>query len=279
MSGIKFQKEIPVLENNTNLVSLINSHCPELTSSKTKAALTAGAVWLKRGNSVRRIRRAKSKLLVGDSLFIYYNEAILTEPVARPHLISDEDQYSVWSKPRGMFSQGTKWSDQNTITRWVETHDPEQRPAFLVHRLDRATQGVIVIGHSKTVTTKLAQLFENRQVIKQYKAEVCGDFRVALADLCDARLIELPIDNKSAKTEILSCCFEPSSNSSRILLKLHTGRKHQIRRHLASLGYPIIGDRLYGAQVQSRDLQLTAYQLSFNCPVTQQPKSFQLADI
>ena len=71
-----------------------------------------------------------------------------------------------------------------------------------------------------------------------------------------------------------------SSDGEQSLLdvRIETGRKHQIRRHLADLSHPVIGDRLYGAGVEDGvDLQLTAYLLAFHCPVNDERVEYRLA--
>lgn len=75
-------------------------------------------------------------------------------------------------------------------------------------------------------------------------------------------LYKPPVNNKNAYTEVLGCRFDSTQNRSLLDIKLHTGRKHQIRVHLAEAGFAIIGDRLYGQAGQdSEDLQLTAVKL------------------
>ncbi|MCF6193973.1 MAG: pseudouridine synthase [Kangiellaceae bacterium] len=142
------------IENQT-AIDCLSLSCPQISIKKLKLAMTYGAVWLSREKSKTvRVRRAKRKLLKGDKLSIYFDEKILFSPISPAQLISDEGEYSIWNKPSGMFSQGTKWGDHSSIARWVELfglakNDLDLRPAFLVHRLDRATSGIILLAHSK----------------------------------------------------------------------------------------------------------------------------------
>ena len=67
------------------------------------------------------------------------------------------------------------------------------------------------------------------------------------------------------------------SNTSVLDVNIDSGRKHQIRRHIAFLGHPICGDRLYGNGDNSKDLQLSAYYLAFCCPFTKRQKEYTLS--
>ena len=71
--------------------------------------------------------------------------------------------------------------------------------------------------------------------------------------------------------------FDASKNQSLLEARIETGRKHQIRRHLADLGYPVVGDRLYGnGEAGGVDLQLMAFMLAFRCPVSGEKVVYQL---
>ena len=103
---------------------------------RIKQIMQKGAVWVTLAsggeNNAQRLRRAKKVLHPGDTLHLYYDEKILSEEPPTPELIADEGTYSVWYKPYGLRSQGSKWSDHCTIARWAETHLEPQRPAFVV---------------------------------------------------------------------------------------------------------------------------------------------------
>ncbi len=233
--------------------------------------MTQGAVWVTRGKSTQRLRRAKRSLRVDDVVHLYYDENILDEVPAEPLLVADLVDYSVWNKPYGLRSQGSKWGDHCTVVRWAERNLEPERNAFTVHRLDRAANGLILIAHSRKVAAALSTLFRERAVEKRYRVLVTGDFSQQLNPL----RVEDAVDNKSAVSEF--SLVESGDSQSLLDVQIETGRKHQIRRHLADLDYPVVGDRLYGTGEQDGvDLQLTAYLLAFRCPVSDEPVEYRL---
>lgn len=265
---------IDITESNHTAVDLLADKT-SISKSQLKQAMTKGAVWLTRGKKTQCIRRAKKTLLAGDKLHLYYNEEILAQEPPRPELIADEGAYSVWYKPYGMLSQGSKWGDHCTISRWAEQHLSPQRPAFIVHRLDRAATGLILVAHEKKVAAALSALFQSRDIDKQYKAIVHGKFPVV------EQTINSDIDDKTAISHVQLLEYDEESDRSLVQVKIETGRKHQIRRHLSEAGFPIIGDRLYGdfeKNNEHEDLQLTAFTLAFQCPVTGKPRAYRLND-
>jgi len=245
----------------------------ELSKQAIKAAMTNGAVWLTRGTSSQRLRRAKRALQHGDKLHLYYNPQVQAEIPPEPDLIADVGDYSVWRKPSGMRSHGSKWGDHCTIMRWAETHLQPERTSFTVHRLDLAASGLILVAHSKSCAAALAKLFQERRIDKRYRAIVHGDFSQQTVPL----RIESPIDGKASSSTATFLQLSADSQRSLLDVNIETGRKHQIRRHLAETGWPIVGDRLYGeGAADGADLQLTAYRLAFDCPVENKPAVYEL---
>lgn len=242
-----------------------------LPKGRIKSVMTKGAVWLTRGKSTQRLRRATRKLQPGDELHLYYDENVLAEVPAEPTLVADAGEYSVWYKPYGLRSQGSKWGDHCTVTRWAEQHLRPERPAFVVHRLDRAANGLILVAHTKRTAAALSEIFKRRKIEKRYRAWVAGDF----SEHPDPLRLDEPVDGKNATSEF---SFVQGENGRSLLdVRIATGRKHQIRRHLAGMGFPVIGDRLYGSGEQDGvDLQLTAYLLAFRCPVANKKVEYRL---
>ena len=244
-----------------------------LSRQRIKFAMTQGAVWLTRKRNTRRLRRARRTLEIGDELHLYYNAEVLSEIPPKPDLLDDVGDYSVWQKPYGLRSQGSRWGDHCTLTRWAERNLQPQRSSFTVHRLDRAASGLMVIAHTKTMAAKLSALFQQRAIEKQYRATVSGDCSAWANPL----RIDQPVDGKSAVSEVSLVEYCADKNQSTVDVRIETGRKHQIRRHLAQLGHPVIGDRLYGNRSGADiDLQLIAYRLAFDCPVRERWVEYRL---
>ncbi len=265
----RFEKHLAVHTNDMTAIELLAEHT-SFSKQKLKQIMKKGAVWLTYGQSTRRIRRASKKLSAGQTLHLYYDHSIIQESELTAQLIADEGDYSVWFKPSGMLSQGSKFGDHSTIYRWAEMHIKPQRNAFLVHRLDRATNGLILIAHTKKAAASLSQLFSLRDIDKYYKALVHGVPESPLS-------INEPLEAKKAITKILSVTIMCDKNYSLLDIQLLTGRKHQIRQHLLHINHTIVGDRLYGTgNKQTIDLCLTAYKIKFISPFDQQEKHYEL---
>ena len=151
------QYHLTVTDASVSAVELLAAESG-LSKQQIKQIMHKGAVWRSRGKQAQRIRRAKSKLNVGDELSLYLDAKVLAEVPAEPQLLADEGAYSVWYKPYGMRSQGSKWGDHCALYRWVELNLQPQRPAFLVHRLDRAATGLILIAHEKKAAAALVRV-------------------------------------------------------------------------------------------------------------------------
>lgn len=270
-----FEAHITVRTSGETALVLLAEHTP-LSKQKLKSTMTRGAVWLESSIGVHRLRRAKKILKKNDVVHIYYDEAIQNSRPQQATLIADEGEYSVWNKPYGMYSQGSKWSDHCTVYRWAETHLQPQRPAFPVHRLDRAASGLIILAHTKTMAKVFSDMFKNRQIQKQYKAAITGK----LENITLPYTLSADIDGKPALSRIISA--KQLKDKTLLTIEIDSGRKHQIRKHLATLGHPIIGDRLYGLENSSaqptENLQLQASYLQFVCPLTNMKKEYRLTD-
>ena len=265
-----FEVHIKVSVPEHSVLALLAENTP-LSKQKIKSAMTNGAVWLESSIGIHRLRRAKKLAHENDTLHFYYDQAIQNSAPASAALIADEGGYSIWNKPYGMYSQGSKWGDHCTIYRWAEQHLEPQRPAFLVHRLDRAASGLIILAHSKKMAATFSELFKKRDIVKRYKATVEG----LLEQPALPFTISEEIDDKPAISKIIAL-QQIDNNRTQLSIEIETGRKHQIRKHLAGMGHPIVGDRLYGSTELEENLQLQSNYLKFNCPVTGLVREYSL---
>ncbi len=267
-----FESHSPIVKEGVKAVTQL-AEATGLSQQRIKQVMQKGGVWLTNKQGTRRLRRGDKRLKRGDELHLYYDERVLSSVVAEARLIADEEAYSVWFKPYGMLSQGSKWGDHCTINRWVEQHLLPQRPAFIVHRLDRAASGLIIIAHQKKVASALAELFQKRQIKKCYRAVVKGCFEAAE----EQQHINTEIDGRPASSWVRLIELDSVNERSLLEVEIESGRKHQIRRHLAGIGFPIVGDRLYGQSGEmDEDLQLTSYSLAFYSPVSGEMKRYSL---
>ena len=204
-----------------------------LPKGRIKDALAKGAVWLKRGNKTKRLRRATFKPLAGDELSVYYNPEVLALTPPQAQLLADEKHYSVWIKPAGLLAQGSQEGDHCSLLRQVEL--AMNREVFLVHRLDREAAGLMLIAHTGKAAAALSALFAaadgQERISKFYEVEVAGQ-------LPERGEINLALDDKTALTRYTRLQFDPARNRSIAKVQLITGRKHQIRRHFADSGFP-----------------------------------------
>ncbi|WP_286262354.1 RluA family pseudouridine synthase [Thalassotalea atypica] len=269
----KFELHLDITDEQLNVITYLKNAC-SLSISELKQAIDKGALWHTKNNNTQRLRRLKKKLTQGDQLHFYYDKSILERSPPSAILVHDSDNYSIWHKPYGMLSQGSKWSDHCTILRWAEKE--LTRPAFVVHRLDRAASGLIIIAHSKTAARGFSKLFELHDLQKHYQIIVHGQFQETKSPL----EVNQKIEDKTAKSTFIFNDYHHVLDMSLLDVKIATGRKHQIRLHSAGLGYPVVGDRLHGDKTHhysgQLNLQLCAVKLEFICPIDGTQKCYEL---
>jgi tRNA pseudouridine32 synthase/23S rRNA pseudouridine746 synthase len=128
----------------------------------------------------------------------------------------------------------------------------------------------MVIAHTKKCAAHLSKQFQERQTRKIYQVIVEGALEPGPDSLFT---INEPLEGKEAISHVRS--IETKNGVSLLEVKIETGRKHQIRQHLAGKGFPVLGDRQYGEN-RYPELQLTAVELGFTCPISHQFVTFLL---
>lgn len=235
-----------------------------LSKSRIKLAMTRGAVWVQRGDKLRRLRRAKTTLTPPDRIGIYYSANILDTEPPEPLLIEDLGCCSIWLKPPGLLSSGSRFGDHCAIDRVIDRL--LDRPTYLVHRLDQFAWGLMVLAHDRESAANLSGQFRDRQVHKVYQAIVYGRLETDVD-------IDAEVDGKPALSHVSP--LGSDREHTLVEIRIESGRKHQIRVHLAGAGFPIVGDRHYGADDVS-DLKLASVELGFTHPRTGEPIKFEL---
>jgi len=205
-------------------------------------------------------------------------------PPREPYLevLHVDVDFIVISKQSGLLSVPGRTPDKaDSIATRAQSLYPE---STIVHRLDMETSGLMVLARNRPAHRHLSRQFEQRQIAKTYVAEVWGQLaedtgKVDAPLICDwpnrpRQIIDWE-RGKSALTrwQVLS----RDHNSTRMLLMPITGRSHQLRVHLASLGHPILGDSLYAddkAQRASDRLKLHAQSLVFQHPTAEREVKF-----
>jgi RluA family pseudouridine synthase len=185
-------------------------------------------------------------------------------------ILYEDSHLAVIYKPAGLLVSGNQFK---TVTNALAynlnpSEEVDALPwALPVHRLDKATSGLLLIAKTKKCRMLLGQQFEEGRIQKQYHAVVLGELK-------GKGKFNTPIDGKAAQSLFESISSYPSLRSEHLtLLKLFpkTGRTHQLRKHLAENGHAILGDPLYSPenlQLKHKGLFLSATRLKFKHPVT-----------
>lgn len=155
---------------------------------------------------------------------------------------------------------------------------------YAVHRLDWETSGVMVLARNKSAHRELSRQFQQREVHKRYVAEVYGAVGEAAGEVDLPLICDWPnrprqkVDHEQGKPSLTRWeLLARGEKRSRMLLTPLTGRSHQLRVHMASIGHPILGDPLYAegeARVLAERLLLHATWLAFRHPVDGRSMTF-----
>lgn len=261
---------------------------PDLTRSAASKLISVGKVTV----NGEPVTKSGHKLKPGDEIFADYNYELMTSiPSIDLTALYEDDDCVVIEKPAGILSHSKgDFNPEATVASWlaehmvkegkkplwilekdVESGSPNNPRAGIVHRLDRATSGVMICAKTPAALAHLQKQFSQRKTKKVYIAIVSGHLKPTHA------IIDMPIERnpkkpktfhvsaggKSAITE-----YEVTQSSNKfdlVTLKPVTGRTHQLRVHMVQRGHPILGDTFYAAPVADR-LYLHAQSLEITLP-------------
>jgi 23S rRNA pseudouridine1911/1915/1917 synthase len=261
--------------------------CPGLSRTQAQKLISDGLVTVNGAPA-----KVGLKLVPGDRV------RVTIPPPASSHLeaeaipvaiVYEDNDVLVISKPSGLIVHPAPGHPSGTLVNAVLSHlaEPEEAEEYprpgIVHRLDKDASGLMVVAKTAQAQDNLIGQFKARTVLKVYRVLVRGNLTP------DDGLIEAPIGRDSADRKRMAVVAESRGREARtryhvlrrykgytlLEVKLETGRTHQIRVHLAAIGHPVAGDRIYGVKHDAMPrLFLHAYRLGFKLPTTGEYKEF-----
>jgi 23S rRNA pseudouridine1911/1915/1917 synthase len=238
--------------------------------NQAKAVMINGSV-----RPFSSVIRAGHRIDVDESIF--QESLVFRENVAQPTILYEDEYVIVIDKPAGYLVHADGATDKPDVVSMLASHVAKlgfQGPIRYLHRLDELTTGCLLIAKSILVQAKLAEEWDHEQVVKTYIAVVEGKLTHTIgtidqpigADRHNAARFRISETGKPAVTDYQ--VVDVIGNRSLVRLRLHTGRTHQIRVHLASIGHPVVGDPLYGNSARDGRMLLHSESISYRDPAT-----------
>lgn len=210
----------------------------------------------------------------GAEVKVYTRDLQQKQPLVS--IVYEDQNVMVVFKPAGISCE-TDAKGGRTLTQLLLMQKPElQQEPLLCHRLDNPTEGLIVLAKTAPIQEVLQEAFRNRLVHKEYTCVVHGTpvpqhailEHFLIKDAKHAKVRVTPHESRDAKRIITEYTVAQAGECSRVQIKLHTGRTHQIRAHMAFIGYPLLGDDQYGNReankhYKAKRLMLCSTKLAF----------------
>jgi 23S rRNA pseudouridine1911/1915/1917 synthase len=275
--------EVRVQQDGPRLDRHLAASLPDLSRSFIQKLIAAGAVTVN-----GKLPKASDRVQSGDHIVVRVPPPqpmeVRAEPIPLAIVYEDQDLVVV-DKPAGMVVHPAHGHSSGTLVNALLAHCSDLsgvggtlRPG-IVHRLDKDTSGLLIVAKNDRAHGHLQQQFSTRQVTKTYLALTEGQIATP-SGLIDAPIGRDPkerkrmavvADGREAQTEY--CVLERFARHTFVEARPITGRTHQIRIHLASIGHPIAGDRVYGYRKQRLPLErqfLHAAQIAFTLPSSEE---------
>lgn len=227
--------EVLADEAGLRLDQVIPRHVAGLSRRKARAVIDLGGVFVDR----TRVKIAGRTVRAGQVIEVNVGGAIerANEPPLEPRIVYSDDHVIVVDKPAGLVTAPTPEASRGDLLDQLVRKFGE---AYLVHRLDLPTSGLLVFARTREANKRLGDAFKLHDVDREYRAVAVGDVA--------AQTIDRPIDRRRAVTHVE--VIEALAGATLLRVRLETGRTHQIRIHLAAIGHPVCGDRTHGGETE-----------------------------
>jgi 23S rRNA pseudouridine1911/1915/1917 synthase len=262
----------------------VSQQVPDLSRTRCQKLIEEGFITVD-GKSVKPSQQLNSGNVLRIEIPAPPPIAVLAEDIQLNIVYEDADLIVV-DKPAGMTVHPAPGHYSGTLVNAILAHFPgledgdNLRPG-IVHRLDKDTSGLILVAKNPAAHTKLAAQFKNRTVNKLYQTLVRGNVKTP-SGIIDA---EIGRDPRARQRMAVVAEGRPARTEYRVIrhiadctlleIKPFTGRTHQIRVHLAAIGFPVVGDRLYGVASPYINRQfLHAFKLGFKIPSSGEYREF-----
>jgi len=272
--------------SGARLDKFVGDRCPDLSRTHAQQLITGGFITVN-GRPVK----PSLKLNIGDKIDI----TIPPEPPGRLtpediplHIIYEDADLLVVDKPAGLAVHPAPGHPAHTLVNAILGYLPglaedadSLRPG-IVHRLDKDTSGLIVVVKNRQAQANLSEQFKSRSVSKSYlvlvKGKLTPEKGIIEADIGrdphNRQRMAVVAVGREARTEYRVVRY--IGNYSLLVIKPETGRTHQIRVHLAAIGFPVVGDATYGLKSPHLSRQfLHASRLGFHLPSTGEYVEFE----
>ncbi|MEO5660959.1 MAG: RluA family pseudouridine synthase [Polaromonas sp.] len=275
---------VPVESHGNRLDKALAGLVPEFSRSYLQQLIEAGDVLVKG----IKVSKTSSKVKAGDELIIELRPTPQSQAFKPEAMVLDivyEDSHLlVINKPAGLVVHPAPGNWSGTLLNGLLAHDVQAcflPRAGIVHRLDKDTSGLMVVARQRQIMDQLVSMIADRTVSREYIALAHGAWEGARTCQVEApigrdprnrlRMAVVDLENNSGKTaSTVISLLDSAQKHCLVKCKLHTGRTHQIRVHMAFLGHPLVSDEVYGGAVAG-DLPrqgLHACRLAFAHPVT-----------
>ena len=276
-------KPLPVTKT-TPLLEFLEASFPDLSRTEVKRFLKFESV---RVNG-RAITQFDWKLKAGDDVRVLSaGETRGLEGLGNARIVFEDKDLIVADKPPGLLTVATEKEKEKTLyfrlMHYLREKSRGRERVFIVHRLDRDVSGLLVFAKSEDAKLTLQKNWTRFEkfyvaVVEGAPPQKEGTIHTFLSEDALGNITSSDQPSRDAKDAVTHYRVLQSSNRYSLLeIELETGRKNQIRVHMADLGCPVAGDAKYGAQSDPiKRLALHASVLRFTHPATGQPMSFEL---